>query len=99
MTKTTFIKRLSEKADLTQEQSRLVIETIEEHNLFAKSEKPQIIEDIAKALGCEQDRAERYFVDASQLINSEIKNQTVMWIAGTAAIVIAGIIVYRLRKN
>ena len=50
MTKTTFIERLAQKANLTNEQSKLVVETIEEHNLFAKSEKPEIVEDIAKAL-------------------------------------------------
>ena len=99
MTKTTFIERLAQKANLTNEQSKLVVETIEEHNLFAKSEKPEIVEDIAKVLDCGHDQAERYFVDASQIIDSEIKSQTVKWIAGTAVIIIAGIIVYRLRKN
>lgn len=97
--KNTFINRLAEKASITQEQSRTVVETIEEHNLFSKSEKPEIVEDIAKQLGCSEDDANRYFADASQIVSSEIKSQTVKWIAGTAVIVIAGIIVFRLKKK
>ena len=99
MTKTTFINRLAQKANITEEQSRIVVETIEEHNLFAKSEKPEIVEDIAKHLECSEDDAKEYFADASQIISTEIKNQTVKWIAGTAVIIVAGIIVFRLRKK
>ena len=99
MTKTTFIERLSQKAGITSEQSKVVVDTIEEHNLFAKSEKPEIVEDIAKALDCGHDQAERYFVDASQLISMEIKSQTIKWIAGTAVVIIAGIIVFKLKKK
>lgn len=99
MTKTTFIERLSLKAGITKEQSKLVVDTIEVHNLFAKSEKPEIVEDIAKVLECDHDQAERYFVDATQIVNAEINSQTVKWIAGTAVVIIAGIIVFKQKKK
>ena len=99
MTKNTFVNRLSARAEITQEQSRIVVDAIEDHNLFAKSEKPEIVEDIAKHLECSEDDAKEYFADASQIISTEIKSQTVKWIAGTAVIIVAGIIVFRLRKK
>lgn len=99
MTKNTFIKRLSQKADITTEQSRIVVEAIEDHNLFAKDEKEIIIADIAQQLGCGEKQAQRYFCEAAGIIRSEIKDQAVMWIAGTTVVVIAGIVVMRMRKS
>ena len=99
MTKNTFIKRLSQKADITTEQSRIVVEAIEDHNLFAKDEREIIITDIAQQLEVDEDTAAKYFSHASQIIRSEIKDQAVMWIAGTTVVVIAGIVVMRMRKN
>lgn len=99
MTKNTFIKRLSQKADITTEQSRIVVEAIEDHNLFAKDEKEIIIADIAQQLEVDEDTAAKYFSHASQIIRSEIKSQSIKLIAGTAAAVIAGIFVMKMRKN
>ena len=95
MTKQTFIERLSQKADITKESSAIVVNAIEDHNLFAKDEKA----DIAQQLGVGEDTAEKYFSHASQIVRSEIKNQSVKWVAGATVIVIAGIIVFRLRKK
>jgi nucleoid DNA-binding protein len=99
MTKNTFVNRLSAKAEITQEQSRIVVDAIEDHNLFAKEEKDLIVSDIAQQLGCGEKQAQRYFCEASRIIRSEIKDQAVMWIAGTTVVVIAGIVVMRMRKN
>lgn len=99
MTKNTFIKRLSQKADITTEQSRIVVEAIEDHNLFAKDEKEIIIADIAQQLEADEDTAAKYFSHASQIIRSEIKSQSIKLIAGTAAAVIAGIFVMKMRNN
>ena len=99
MTKQTFIERLSQKADITKESSAIVVNAIEDHNLFAKDEKALIVSDIAQQLGVGEDTAEKYFSHASQIVRSEIKNQSVKWVAGAAVIVIAGIIVLRLRKK
>lgn len=99
MTKQTFIERLAIKAGITKEQSATVVNTIEDHNLFSKDEKAIIISDIAQQLETNEQTAARYFADASQIVASEIKSQTVKYIAGTAVIVIAGIIVYRLKKK
>jgi len=99
MTKNTFVNRLSAKAEITQEQSRIVVDAIEDHNLFAKEEKDLIVSDIAQKLGCGEKQAQRYFCEASRIIRSEIKDQAVMWIAGTTVVVIAGIVVMRMRKN
>ncbi len=99
MTKQTFIERLAIKAGITKEQSATVVNTIEDHNLFSKDEKAIIIADIAQQLETNEQTAARYFADASQIVASEIKSQTVKYIAGTAVIVIAGIIVYRLKKK
>lgn len=99
MTKQTFIERLSQKADITAEQSSIIVNAIEDHNLFAKDEKALIVSDIAQQLGVGEDTAEKYFSHASQIVRSEIKNQSVKWVAGAAVIVIAGIIVFRLRKK
>ena len=99
MTKNTFVNRLSAKAEITQEQSRIVVDAIEDHNLFAKDEKALIVSDIAQQLGCGEKQAQRYFCEASRIIRSEIKDQAVMWIAGTTVVVIAGIVVMRMRKN
>ncbi len=99
MTKQTFIERLAQKADITQQQSEIVVNTIEDHNLFCKSERAEIIADIADKLVTDEQTAEKYFAEASKIVSSEIKSQTVKWIAGTAVIIIAGIVVYRLRKN
>jgi nucleoid DNA-binding protein len=99
MTKQTFIERLSKKADITAEQSSIIVNAIEDHNLFAKDEKALIVSDIAQQLGVGEDTAEKYFSHASQIVRSEIKNQSVKWVAGAAVIVIAGIIVFRLRKK
>ena len=99
MTKHTFIERLSQKADITKESSAIVVNAIEDHNLFAKDEKALIVSDIAQQLGVGEDTAEKYFSHASQIVRSEIKNQSVKWVAGAAVIVIAGIIVFRLRKK
>lgn len=99
MTKQTFIERLSQKADITKESSAIVVNAIEDHNLFAKDEKALIVSDIAQQLDIGEDTAEKYFSHASQIVRSEIKNQSVKWVAGAAAIVIAGIIVFRLRKK
>lgn len=99
MTKQTFIERLSQKADITKESSAIVVNAIEDHNLFAKDEKALIVSDIAQQLEVGEDTAEKYFFHASQIVRSEIKNQSVKWVAGAAVIVIAGIIVFRLRKK
>lgn len=99
MTKNTFVNRLSARAEITQEQSRIVVDAIEDHNLFAKEEKDLIVSDIAQQLGCGEKQAQRYFCEASRIIRSEIKDQAVMWIAGTTVVVIAGIVVMRMRKN
>ena len=99
MTKNTFVNRLSARAEITQEQSRIVVDAIEDHNLFAKDEKDLIVSDIAQQLGCGEKQGQRYFCEASRIIRSEIKDQTVMWIAGTTVVVIAGIVVMRMRKN
>ncbi|MBP1538514.1 MAG: hypothetical protein IJM32_02840 [Ruminococcus sp.] len=99
MTKQTFIERLSQKADITKESSAIVVNAIEDHNLFAKDEKALIVSDIAQQLDIGEDTAEKYFSHASQIVRSEIKNQSVKWVAGAAVIVIAGIIVFRLRKK
>ena len=99
MTKQTFIERLSQKADITKESSAIVVNAIEDHNLFAKDEKALIVSDIAQQLKVGEDTAEKYFSHASQIVRSEIKNQSVKWVAGAAVIVIAGIIVFRLRKK
>ncbi len=99
MTKKTFIERLSQKADITSEQSAVVVNAIESHNLFAKDEKAHIIADISQQLEVDEQTAGKYFAEASSIVSSEIKSQTVKYIAGTAVIVIAGIIVFRLRKN
>ena len=99
MTKNTFVNRLSARAEITQEQSRIVVDAIEDHNLFAKDEKALIVSDIAQQLEVGEDTAEKYFSHASQIVRSEIKNQSVKWVAGAAVIVIAGIIVFRLRKK
>ncbi len=99
MTKQTFIERLSQKADITKESSAIVVNAIEDHNLFAKDEKALIVSDIAQQLGVGEDTAEKYFSHASQIVRSEIKNQSVKWVAGATVIVIAGIIVFRLRKK
>ncbi len=99
MTKQTFIERLSQKADITKESSAIVVNAIEDHNLFAKDEKALIVSDIAQQLEVGEDTAEKYFSHASQIVRSEIKNQSVKWVAGAAVIVIAGIIVFRLRKK
>jgi nucleoid DNA-binding protein len=99
MTKQTFIERLSQKADITKESSAIVVNAIEDHNLFAKDEKALIVSDIAQQLGVGEDTAEKYFSHASQIVRSEIKNQSVKLVAGAAVIVIAGIIVFRLRKK
>ena len=99
MTKNTFVNRLSARAEITQEQSRIVVDAIEDHNLFAKDEKALIVSDIARQLGCGEKQAQRYFCEASRIIRSEIKDQAVMWIAGTTVVVIAGIVVMRMRKN
>jgi nucleoid DNA-binding protein len=99
MTKQTFIERLSQKADITKESSAIVVNAIEDHNLFAKDEKALIVSDIAQQLGVGEDAAEKYFSHASQIVRSEIKNQSVKWVAGAAVIVIAGIIVFRIRKK
>jgi len=99
MTKNTFVNRLSARAEITQEQSSIVVDAIEDHNLFAKEEKDLIVSDIAQQLGCGEKQAQRYFCEASRIIRSEIKDQAVMWIAGTTVVVIAGIVVMRMRKN
>lgn len=99
MTKTTFINRLAQTTGLTEEQSSIVVNAIEDHNLFSKDEKALIITDIVQRLGIDEQSAGKYFAEASQIVSSEIKNQTVKWIAGTAVIVIAGIIVFRLKKK
>ncbi len=99
MTKNTFVNRLSARAEITQEQSRIVVDAIEDHNLFAKDEKDLIVSDIAQQLGCGEKQAQRYFCEASRIIRSEIKDHAVMWIAGTTVVVIAGIVVMRMRKN
>lgn len=99
MTKQTFIERLSQKAGITKESSAIVVNAIEDHNLFAKDEKALIVSDIAQQLEVGEDTAEKYFSYASQIVRSEIKNQSVKWVAGAAVIVIAGIIVFRLRKK
>lgn len=99
MTKNTFVNRLSARAEITQEQSRIVVDAIEDHNLFAKDEKALIVSDIAHQLGCGEKQAQRYFCEASRIIRSEIKDQAVMWIAGTTVVVFAGIVVMRMRKN
>lgn len=99
MTKQTFIERLSQKADITKESSAIVVNAIEDHNLFAKDEKALIVSDIAQQLGVGENTAEKYYSHASQIVRSEIKNQSVKWVAGAAVIVIAGIIVFRLRKK
>ena len=99
MTKNTFVNRLSARAEITQEQSRIVVDAIEDHNLFAKEEKDLIVSDIAQQLGCGEKQAQRYFCEATRIIRSEIKDQAVMWIAGTTVVVIAGIVVMRMRKN
>ncbi len=99
MTKQTFIERLSQKAGITKESSAIVVNAIEDHNLFAKDEKALIVSDIAQQLDIGEDTAEKYFSHASQIVRSEIKNQSVKWVAGAAVIVIAGIIVFRLRKK
>ena len=99
MTKQTFIERLSQKADITKESSAIVVNAIEDHNLFAKDEKALIVSDIAQQLDIGEDTAEKYFSHASQIVRSDIKNQSVKWVAGAAVIVIAGIIVFRLRKK
>ena len=99
MTKNTFVNRLSARAEITQEQSRIVVDAIEDHNLFAKEEKDLIVSDIAQQLGCGEKQAQRYFCEASRIIRSEIKDQAIMWIAGTTVVVIAGIVVMRMRKN
>lgn len=99
MTKQTFIERLAVKSGITKEQSTVVVNTIEQHNLFSQEEKPEIISDIAQKLETNEQTAEKYFAEASQIVASEIKSQTVKYIAGTAVIVIAGIIVYRLKKK
>lgn len=99
MTKNTFVNRLSARAEITQEQSRIVVDAIEDHNLFAKDEKDLIVSDIAQQLGCGEKQAQRYFCEASRIIRSEIKDQAIMWIAGTTVVVIAGIVVMRMRKN
>ncbi|MBQ8120871.1 MAG: hypothetical protein IJ172_08865 [Ruminococcus sp.] len=99
MTKQTFIERLSQKAGITKESSAIVVNAIEDHNLFAKDEKALIVSDIAQQLDIGEDTAEKYFSHASQIVRSEIKSQTVKYIAGAAVIVIAGIIVYRLKKK
>jgi nucleoid DNA-binding protein len=99
MTKQTFIERLSKKADITAEQSSIIVNAIEDHNLFAKDEKALIVADIAQQLEIDEDTAAKYFSHASQIISSEIKSQSIKWIAGTAVVIIAGIIVFRLRKK
>ena len=99
MTKTTFINRLSQTTGLTNEQSSIIVNAIEDHNLFAKDEKQIIVSDIAQRLDCSEQDAQSYFAQASQIVCSEIKSQSVKWIAGTAVIVVAGIIVFKLRKK
>ena len=99
MTKKTFINRLAQTTGLTDEQSSIVVNAIEDHNLFAKDEKQIIVADIAQKLDCSEQEAQNYFAQASQIVCSEIKSQTVKWIAGTAVVIVAGIIVFRLRKK
>ena len=99
MTKTTFINRLAQQSGLTNEQSTTVINLIENHNILSNSEKEASIAHIASELDLDSTKAKSVYSSIKQIIYSEIKSQTVKWIAGTAVIIIAGIIVFRLRKK
>ena len=99
MNKQELINTLSQKTDITIEQSTRVVNNIEEYNIFAKSDRPQIISCIAGTLDCTEYRAEEIFTRFMQIINGEAKSKTVKFIAGTAVIVIAGVIVFRLVRG
>ena len=99
MTKKTFTNRLSQQTGLSQEDSRTVIDLIENHNIFSSSEKEEITKDITSKLGCGSAESDRIYSQIKKIIGAEIKSQTVKYIAGTAVAVIAGIIVLRHKKS
>lgn len=95
MNKTQFIKKLSEQANITQTQSSIAVDILDDRNVFSSSQEDFIVDDIAKALDCSLDNAQEIYDSAREIIFSEIKHKSVVWIAGTVAVVIAGIIVLR----
>ena len=99
MNKTQFIKKLSEQANITQTQSSIAVDILDDRNVFSSSQEDFIVDDIAKALDCSLDNAQEIYDSAKEIIFSEIKHKSVVWIAGTVAVVIAGIIVLRKARK
>lgn len=99
MTKTQFSKKIADKTGLSTLQSALVAELLEGHNIFSKDERPLITEEISLALGCDAAQAESIFADTMSIVSSQIKKESVMWLTGIAAAVIAGIVVFKHKKT
>ena len=75
MIKADFIKELTAKANITEEQAAQVNEILEAHHIIGRNSKLAVISEIAEKLGVDQARAEEISNEASALIAGGLKNK------------------------
>ena len=75
MNKTSFIQTLSEREQLTQEQSTAVNEVFENNMIIGKKSREKITLEIAETLGVDGDRANEIYRTARDIIGTALKDK------------------------
>lgn len=75
MNKTDFISRLSETANITEEQAVQVNEIMEAHHVVGKNSKLAVVSEISEKLGIDEAAAKEISDAASGLIAGSLKNK------------------------
>lgn len=74
MNKSEFVKALQSKTQYTAEQCAAVNDVLENHFIFRKKNKPQVIAELCERLAVDEVRADEIYGQAMEIINSEIKS-------------------------
>ncbi len=75
MNKTSFIQTLSEREQLTQEQSTAVNEILENNMIFIKKSREKITFEIAEKLSVDSERANEIYHTVRDIIDTAIKDK------------------------
>lgn len=75
MNKSEFIKELMKQTGYDEERCTLINNIIENHFIFKKSNKTNIIKDLKNNVNLSEDDLEKIYDIAMKIINTEIKNK------------------------